>query len=123
MTFAYWCVLAAALIPFLTVIPAKAAKDFDNHAPRLWEERRTGWRARGYWAHLNAFEAFPPFAAAVIIAHLAHGPQGRINLLAGIFIAARVAYSACYYADLATLRSVVWFLGFSCVVGLFVIAA
>ena len=58
MTFAYWCVLAAALIPYFTVIPAKAEKDFDNHAPRLWEEGRTGWRARGYWAHLNAFEAF-----------------------------------------------------------------
>jgi len=123
MTFAYWCVLAAALIPFFTVIPAKAAKDFDNHAPRLWEERCTGWRARGYWAHLNAFEAFPPFAAAVIIAHLERAPQGGINLLAGIFIVARVVYSVCYYADLATLRSIVWFLGFFCVVGLFLIAA
>jgi uncharacterized MAPEG superfamily protein len=123
MTFAYWCVLAAALIPYFTVIPAKAAKGFDNNAPRLWEERCTGWRARGYWAHLNAFEAFPPFAAAVIIAHLAHAPQGQINVLAGIFILARVVYSACYYADLATLRSLVWFLGFFCVVRLFMIAA
>jgi uncharacterized MAPEG superfamily protein len=123
MTFAYWCVLVAALIPLFTVIPAKAANDFDNHAPRLWEERCTGWRARGYWAHLNALEAFPSFAAAVIIAHLAHAPQGQINLLAGIFILARVAYSACYYADLATLRSLVWFVGLFCVVKLFLIAA
>lgn len=123
MTFAYWCVLAAALIPILTVFPAKVAKDFDNRAPRPWEERLGGWRARAYWAHLNAFEAFPPFAAAVIIAHLAHAPQGRLDLLAGTFVAARVAYSACYYADLATLRSLVWAVGFGCVVGLFVIAA
>jgi uncharacterized MAPEG superfamily protein len=123
MTFAYWCVLAAALLPLLTVIPAKAARDFDNNAPRLWEGRCTGWRARGYWAHLNAFEAFPPFAAAVIIAHLAHAPQGAINLLAAVFIVARVAHAACYYADLATLRSLVWFVGLFCVIGLFVIAA
>jgi len=123
MTFAYWCVLAAALIPYFTIVPAKAAKGFDNRAPRSWEERLTGWRARGYWAHLNTFEAFPPFAAAVIIAHLAHASQGRIDWLAGTFVVARIAYSICYYADLATLRSLVWTVGFACVVGLFVIAA
>lgn len=123
MTFAYWCVLAAALIPILTVFPAKVTRDFDNRAPRAWEERQSGWRARAYWAHLNAFEAFPPFAAAVIIAHLAQAPQARIDLLAGTFIAARAGYSACYYADLAALRSVVWAAAFACVVGLFVIAA
>jgi uncharacterized MAPEG superfamily protein len=119
MTTAYWCVLAAALIPYLTVGPAKAVKGFDNHAPRDWEARLTGWRARAYWAHLNGFEVFPIFAAGVIIAHLAGAPQGRIDLLALAFVASRIAYAAMYYADWAAARSIVWTVGIACAAGLF----
>jgi uncharacterized MAPEG superfamily protein len=123
MTIAFWCVLAAALLPYLTVAPAKVKPDFDNRQPRDWEDRQEGWRKRLYWAHLNGFEAFAPFAAGVIIAHFAGAPQGRIDLLAIAFVLARVAYAFCYYADLATLRSLVWTVGFACVVGLFFIGA
>jgi len=119
MTIAYWCVLVAALLPHLTVGPAKAVKSFDNHAPREWEARLTGWRARAYWAHLNGFEAFPPFAAGVIVAHLAGAPQGRVDVLAVAFVASRIVYGALYYADRATARSIVWTAGMACVVGLF----
>jgi len=122
MTFAYWCILIAALLPYLTIAASKARPDFDNNRPREWEERLVGWRKRLYWAHLNAFEAFPPFAAGVIVAHLAHAPQGRIDLLAGVFIAARIAYSICYYADQAGARSIAWVVGFLSVIGLFVVA-
>lgn len=123
MTIAYWCILAAALLPYFTVAPAKMRRDFDNRAPRAWEERLEGWRARLYWAHLNGFEAFAPFAAAVLVAHLAQAPQGRVDALAVTFVAARVVYGVCYFADLATLRSIVWGIGALCVVGLFVVAA
>jgi uncharacterized MAPEG superfamily protein len=123
MTLAYWCVLAAALLPYLTVAPAKVKPDFDNRRPRDWEDRQDGWRKRLYWAHLNGFEAFAPFAAAVVIAHLAQAPQNRIDALAAVFVIARIAYGFCYYADLATLRSLVWTVGFACVVALFFIGA
>jgi uncharacterized MAPEG superfamily protein len=123
MTFAYWCVLVAALLPYLTIAASKVRPDFDNARPREWEERLDGWRKRLYWAHLNGFEAFAPFAAGVIIAHLAGAPQGRIDVLAGVFVAARVAYAVCYYADKPALRSLVWIAGLGCVIGLFVVAA
>jgi uncharacterized MAPEG superfamily protein len=123
MTIAFWCVLAAALIPYFTVGFAKYRPDFDNARPREWLARLEGWRARAFWAHQNAFEAFPPFAAGVIIAQLAGAPQGRVDLLALVFIAARIAYSALYMLDRATLRTIVWTVGIACVVGLFVIAA
>ena len=71
MTTAYWCVLAAALVPYFTVAVAKSKGDFDNAAPRDWLARQEGFRKRALWAHQNAFEAFGPFAAAVIIAQLA----------------------------------------------------
>jgi uncharacterized MAPEG superfamily protein len=122
MTTAYWCVLAAAMTPYLAVVLAKAQPGFDNHAPRPWLERQSGWRQRAYWAHQNCFEAFPLFAAAVIIAHLAQASQARIDALAVVFVLARLAYIAAYVADAAVLRSLVWTVGLLCVIGLFVVS-
>jgi len=79
--------------------------------------------ARAHWAHLNSFEAFPPFAAAVLIAQQLGAAQGRIDLLAIAFVVLRVLYGICYLADQATLRSLVWAAGFACTVALFVIGA
>jgi uncharacterized MAPEG superfamily protein len=58
-----------------------------------------------------------------VIAHLAGAPQARIDLLAIVFVLARMAYIACYLADLATLRSLAWFVGIGSAVGLFLAAA
>jgi uncharacterized MAPEG superfamily protein len=124
MTTAYWCVLVAALLPFLFTGLAKlTGPGFNNYKPRDFQAGLTGWRQRAHWAHLNSFEAFPPFAAAVIVAHLAGAPQDRIDLLALAFIACRLVYGALYIANKAPLRSLVWALGLACVIGLFVIAA
>jgi uncharacterized MAPEG superfamily protein len=123
MTTAYWCVLAAALIPYFTIGVAKSKGDFDNAAPRDWLALQEGFRKRALWAHQNAFEAFPPFAAGVIIAHLARAPQAWIDALALVFVLARIAYSALYILDKPTPRTIVWTLGFGCVVGLFILAA
>lgn len=123
MTLAYWCVLAAALMPLLWAGAAKSRRDFDNAAPREWLARLEGWRRRANAAQMNAWEAFAPFAAAVIIAHLAGATQASIDVLAGTFVAARLAYGGLYIADRPTLRSLAWIVGFGCVVGLFVAAA
>ncbi|HXM84672.1 MAG TPA: MAPEG family protein [Stellaceae bacterium] len=122
MTFAYWMILAAAFLPYLTVAIAKSA-GIDNRAPRVSLDRLKGWRKRADWAHRNHFEAFAPFAAAVIVAELAHAPQSRIDLLAGAFILLRLIYTALYIANQAAWRSIVFTLGFLCIVALFVIGA
>ena len=123
MNFAYWMILAAAFLPYLTVAFAKAQGGIDNRAPRHSLDGLTGWRQRADWAHRNHFEAFPAFAAAVIVAELAHMPQGRIDLLAGAFVLLRIVYTGLYLADWSTLRSIAWALGFICVLGLFVLSA
>src|SRR3546814_3931797 len=56
MTTALWCVLVAALLPFLFTGLAKASKRFDNAAPRDYFEQSTGWRKRAHWAQLNRSE-------------------------------------------------------------------
>jgi uncharacterized MAPEG superfamily protein len=123
MTTAYWCVLAAALLPYIWTIAAKAGPGFDNTAPRIYLDRLTGWRQRATWAQLNAFEALPPFIAAVLIAHQLHAPQERVDLLALVFVGLRLAHGLAYIANLATLRSLLWTGGIGCVIGLFVIAS
>ena len=123
MTLAYWMVLAAALLPYVGTAYAKfaegGAKTYDNSAPRAHLETLPPKRRRAHWAQMNGFEAFPAFAAAVIIAHLAGAPQARIDALASIFVAARLAYTFCYIYDRPTARSIVWAVGVACVLGLF----
>jgi uncharacterized MAPEG superfamily protein len=123
MTLAYWCVLLAAILPYVWVWVAKWTRGYDNSAPRDFENQLTGHRKRAHWAHLNAFEAFAPFAAAVIIAHLAKADQAVVNALAMTFIAARIVHGLLYLADKPALRSLSWAAGFACVIGLFVAAA
>ncbi len=122
MTFAYWMILGAGFLPYLTVVLAKSA-GIDNRAPRRDLDALTGWRQRADWAHRNHFEAFPLFAAAVIVAELAHAPQNGIDALAGAFVLLRILYTVMYVADWATPRSIVWALGFLAVLGLFVLGA
>jgi uncharacterized MAPEG superfamily protein len=123
MTIAFWCVLIAGVLPYFTVGIAKYAKGFDNHAPRDWLQQQDGYRKRAYAAHLNTFEAFPFFAAGVVIATFLHASPGLIDGLAIIFIVARFAYVWAYIADKATLRSLVWMVGFGATVALFFVAA
>ena len=124
MTIALWCVFLAGILPYVATLIAKSGRaNFDNRDPRSWLARQEGFRKRANAAQLNAFEAFPFFAAAVITAHVLNGPQPVVDTLAVAFVAARLLYLACYLADRATLRSLSWFAGFGCVIGIFVGAA
>jgi len=123
MTLALWCVLAAAMLPYVFTLAAKSSRRFDNHQPRVYLDATTGWRQRAHWAQLNSFEAFPSFAAGVIINHLLLGANAQANSLALGFVVARIAYGVCYIADWALLRSMVWFAACLCTVALFVSAA
>jgi uncharacterized MAPEG superfamily protein len=121
MSIAYWCVLVAALMPYVAVSIAKAGGErYNNRHPRLWLDRQQGFRARANAAQANSFEAFPFFAAAVIIAHLTAAPQERIDALAVMFVVARVAYIACYLADWHWVRSAVWLVGLMTTLTIFV---
>lgn len=124
MTIAYWCVLVAALLPYLFTGVAKSAPGYDNRRPRAWLDAREGLHERAHAAQLNSFEAFAPFAAAVVVAHLAGGAQqGTIDVLAGLWLLLRAAYGGAYLADAHLLRSVLWVAAMAVVVSLFVVSA
>ena len=124
MTLAYWCVLAAALMPYLFTGVAKfGSKPYDNRAPREFLASLEGHQKRANWAQMNSFEAFPPFAAAVIIAHLVQASQTGINGLALAFVLLRLGYGWAYITDRPNLRSLLWLGAVFCVIGLFLVAA
>ncbi|MAT84896.1 MAG: hypothetical protein CMQ43_11695 [Gammaproteobacteria bacterium] len=125
MTLAFWCVLAAGILPLVWVGYAKVngtgstGERYDNRAPRQFLAGVAGASRRAHWAEQNSYEAFPLFAAGVIVAHVAGAPQNAVDLLAVTFLAARIAHGVCYIADLATLRSIVWLVGWASSVGVY----
>lgn len=122
MTLAYACVLIAALLPYAwTVIAKSAGERYDNRDPRGWIARQSHPRVHlGNAAQMNAFEAFPAFAASVLMAQLAGVPHERIGWLALVFVAFRVLHGVFYLAGQAALRSLVWAGGFACMLVLMV---
>lgn len=128
MTLAYWCVLIGGLMPILWTGIAKFTGSrrlgpVANKSPREFLETVEGHQKRAHWAQQNAFEAFPIFAAAVIVAHLTGGAQGTINLLAIAWVLLRLAYGFIYLADWGTARTVVWGAALACAVALFFVGA
>jgi uncharacterized MAPEG superfamily protein len=91
----------------------------DNHNPREYLTKLTGWQQRANWAQQNTIESIPAFMAAVVIAHQMGGNQATIDMLAISYIIIRVAYGVLYIADAALLRSVAWGAGVACTIALF----
>lgn len=120
MNIAFISVLMAGLLPLVCAIAAKwGFREFDNHNPRQWLARQTGFRARANAAQSNSFEAFPLFAVGVILATLVHADSLRVDACALVFVLSRVGYIACYLADRANLRSLFWLLGLLSVLAIY----
>ncbi len=121
LTLAHICILIAALLPIVCVGIAKGGMfgkrrsegGYDNHDPRAWLAKQTGYRARANAAQANSFEALPLFIAGVLIAQQTQARQGLVNALAVAFVVLRVTYIWLYVSDRQMARSAVWFLGFA----------
>ena len=121
MTLAYACVLIVALLPYVWTVIAKrtASGRFDNRDPRQWLEKQENPRVRrANAAQKNAFEAFPAFAAGVVMAQLAGVDPRSIGAIAALFVACRVLHGVFYVGNRPQMRSLSWFLGFACVLAL-----
>lgn len=125
MTTPFICVLVAFLLIYLPKVPLSVAMarqpgGYDNKHPRQQQSQLEGFGARAAAAHYNGFEAFPAFAAAVFVAHLAGvGHDYRASVLSVAFVVARTLYVAAYLANQDYLRSAIWGIGLLCTVALF----
>nr|WP_192924996.1 MAPEG family protein [Sodalinema gerasimenkoae] len=99
--------IAAALIylPYLWVGYARFRVGYDLAAPRAMFDRLPAYAQRATWAHQNSFETFLPFAAAAFMAYITNGGSATTTSAALVFLASRVAYSACYILNVPLLRS------------------
>src|SRR5271167_16389 len=101
MTIADLCLLASVILTIASIMPAKASgrREYDNGNPRDPRFYTPGLRARSLGAHLNGYEAFPFFAASVILAEMRSVPQATVNGLAVAFIAIRIVYVLMYLGN------------------------
>jgi uncharacterized MAPEG superfamily protein len=108
MSVAFWCVFLGGLLPVAVVFVAKADPLLDVRNPRDVHLIQTGLRKRAYGAHLNGHEAFPFFAAGVLVATIRGVPPTLLDPAALLWLAVRLAYTAAYLLDLARIRPALW---------------
>ena len=101
----------------------KQAGGYDNNDPRAQQARLEGLGRRALGAHMNAFEAFAPFAAAVLVAMQRGVSVNTVAYISIAFVVVRTLYMVFYLADKATLRSSMWALGIAGIAALMVLAA
>ncbi len=94
MTVAIWCILIAAILPYVAFA---FVKGLDPNQPRYHVGELAGRSLRAYGAHLNALETFPCFAAAVIVAHMVGGPSRIADGLAVVYVLLRIGHMAAYH--------------------------
>ena len=119
MPIAIWCILIAAVLPVLSVFPAKLSREYNNANPRNPDYWRDGFRARAKAAQNNGFEAFPFFAVSVFVAMSQGADRYWIDQLAVLFVLLRLIYVFCYWTDRASPRSLAWAAGWLTTIALF----
>jgi uncharacterized MAPEG superfamily protein len=121
MTVAEFCIFGVVAIYQLTIVPVKwiGSSQYDNAKPRDPAFYEDALRSRALGAHQNGLEAFPFFAAAVLLAEFRGAPQNLINELAVLFLIVRIAYVLTYIGNRPRLRSILWNIGFVINVAIF----
>ncbi len=118
------CLPATFLLIFAPKLMASAAmarqpEGYDNRDPREQQARLPPTGKRAQAAHLNGFEDFAPFAAAVLTATICGAPAGLTNGLAIAHVVVRVIYPLLYISGIHKMRTAVWTLGWMTTLGLF----
>ncbi len=123
MSIAFFCVFLAACMPYaLTTLAKYSSGTYGykaNRDPRAWAESLSGRHKRLNNAHHNSFEAFPLFAAAVLVAVQSGADQAKVDLCAMLYIGSRIIYAYFYAADMPRARSLVWAVGIILVIAIF----
>ena len=111
------CLFIAVLLTIISKFPlayamSKQGKGYDNHHPRAQQSELTGFGARALGAHQNSFESLIIFATASLAAMATNHVTPLMSQLAVAFIIARIIYHCCYLFDWASLRSLVFTIGY-----------
>lgn len=107
-----YCLIAAALLPYLAKIPVAIAMNklggYDNNHPREQQAKLQGFGARALAAHQNAFESLIVFSAAILLAIATNTVNESVQLFAILHIGFRVVYHILYLVNIGVMRSICW---------------
>jgi uncharacterized MAPEG superfamily protein len=78
------------------------------------------WGKRADRAYMNAVETFAPFAALVLLVHVTGKENGMTAFWAISYFWLRLAHAVIFWLAIPFVRTLLFVLGFVCVVGLFV---
>jgi len=117
MTIALWCLLIAGILHTaskgpLAMAQAKADGGYDNNNPREQQASLDAKGKRALAIHINQIESFPLFAAGVLVATAMSLSTSVVDYLAIAYVVSRVIYMPLYLNDIATMRSLVWSVGY-----------
>ncbi len=118
--FAFTALLTAALwIPYIVCqVQTNGLLSGENYVdPKPRPVPLCGQRANR--AHLNAVEAFAPFAALVLVAHVAGKENAMTAFWAASFFWLRLAHAVVFWLAIPFVRTLLFTLGFVTVCGLF----
>lgn len=118
MTVLLICLLIVVILPYLAKLPVGFAMNklggYDNKHPREQQAKLHGFGARALAAHQNSFEALTVFSTAILAAIATNHSSFFIQILAVVYVFSRLAYHVFYLINLASLRSLFWFIGYIC---------
>ena len=117
MTIAIWCILVAAILPYVAV---GFVRGLDRNEPRAHLAELDSRSSRAFGAQLNGFETFPIFAAAVIVEHMVGGPSRFADIMAIFYVVCRIGHMSAYIARNQPLRSLAFALGQAAALAIFV---
>jgi uncharacterized MAPEG superfamily protein len=118
---AFTAMLTAALwIPYIVCQVMTngflAAENYVDPVPRAVPL----WGKRADRVYMNAVETFAPFAALVILIHLAGKENATTAFLVMAFFWIRLAHAVVYWFGIPFIRTLLFTLGFATVLGLFI---
>jgi len=121
MTFAYACIVIAIIMPIILAGISKKESEVtvNNNDPRDHIKHLKKRAKYAYGAEQNCYESFPPFAIAVVVAHLMGGTQLTVDILAGLYIFSRLMYIVFYIQGKGMLRSATYMVGLIATISLF----
>jgi uncharacterized MAPEG superfamily protein len=115
---AFWAVLMIVLAILSTTLTPRARAE-SGHPVRDYADPAY----RRHRAFQNALEAATPFVAATLAAILTGAGPFLVNLLASVFVLARIATAAVHIGtENQPARSATWSVGHLCILGLAVMA-
>lgn len=104
-------------LPFLVVGYARVQIGYTKEmqsAPRAAFDKLPDYGKRATWAHQNALEAFPIFAAAALMAYVTHQTSELAGWAAIVWIVARFLFPIFYILNISVLRSMMFAIGSLC---------